>query len=279
VADALRVVEADLRDGEEVGRAFGDARPEWVFHLGAHGAYSWQAERRRIFATNLEGTINVLEAAGEAGATSVLCAGSSSEYGAKDHAPSEGDVLEPNSDYAVAKAAAALFASFLGREHGLPVATLRLYSVFGPSEQPGRFVPALVVHGLCGELPPLVAGGVVRDFVYLDDVVEAFLLAARSGVEPGAVFNVGSGIETTVFAAVESARRVFRLEVEPQYGSMPSRHWDTRRWVADPSRITSLLGWAPTVAFEEGLARTADWLRERPELWPRYGLDGARLAR
>ena len=148
LAGSVEVVEVDLRVPDGVTRAFVAARPEWVFHLAAHGGYSWQSERRRIFATNLEGTINVLEAAGRACAEAVLCAGSSSEYGRKDHPAAETELPEPNSDYAVAKAAATLFASFLGREEGLPVATLRLYSVFGPFEEPARLVPALVAHGL-----------------------------------------------------------------------------------------------------------------------------------
>jgi dolichol-phosphate mannosyltransferase len=276
VADSLETVPVDLRDDEGVSRAVEAAAPEWVFHLGAHGGYSWQSERRRIFDTNLRGTINVLEAAGRAGAEIVLCAGSSSEYGRKDHAPQETELPEPNSDYAVAKAAATLFASFLGREHGMPVATLRLYSVFGPFEDPARFIPALVVNGLRGRLPPLVDPAAVRDFVYLDDAVAAFTLAAERGVPAGAVFNVGTGVETSVAAAVESARALFSIASEPRFGSMSARAWETPRWVADPSQIGSVLGWRPTVPFADGLARTAAWLEGRPDLWGRYGLDRER---
>ena len=271
-AGSLELVAADLRDAGGVSQAFASRRPEWVFHLAAHGGYSWQSERRRIFATNLEGTINVLEAAGQAGAEAVLCAGSSSEYGRKDHPPAESELPEPNSDYAVAKAAATLYASFRGRDGGLPVATLRLYSVFGPFEEPGRFVPALVVHGLRGTLPPLVGPAVARDFVYLDDVVAAFLLAAETGVAPGEVLNVATGVETTVAAAVESARTLFAIAAEPVFGSMPARSWDTHTWVGDRSHIGAVLGWAPAVSFAEGLAETAAWLERRPDLWARYGL-------
>lgn len=272
LGEALAFVEVDVRDAEAVSAALADARPEWVFHLGAHGGYSWQSERVRIFATNLEGTINVLEAAGRAGAEAILCAGSSSEYGAKDHAPAESELPEPNSDYAVAKAAATLYASFLGRERRLPVATLRLYSVYGPFEEPARLVPALVAAGRRGELPPLAPPSTARDFVFVDDVVEAFLLAARGGVEPGEVLNVGTGVETTLAQAVEALRSLFGIEAEPVFGSMPARSWDTPRWVADPSRIAARLGWAAAVSFAEGLERMAAWLESRPDLWARYGL-------
>jgi len=272
LSGSLELVELDLREPDGVRRAFASPGPEWVFHLAAHGGYSWQSERRRIFATNLGGTINVLEAAGEVGSEAVLCAGSSSEYGRKDHPPAESELPEPNSNYAVAKAAATLYASFLGRDRGLPVATLRLYSVFGPFEEPGRLVPALVVHGLRGTLPPLVDAATARDFVYLDDAVSAFLLAAETAVTPGEVFNVATGIETTLAAAVEGARALFGLVAEPVFGSMPPRNWDTHSWVGDPSHIAAVLGWSPAVSFQQGLARTAAWLEGRPDLWARYGL-------
>jgi dolichol-phosphate mannosyltransferase len=152
------------------------------------------------------------------------------------------------------------------------VATLRLYSVFGPFEEPGRFIPTLVVHALRGELPPLVDPSIARDFVYLDDVVDAFLLAAARGVTPGDVFNVGTGVETTIAEAVDAARRTLGVEVAAQWGSMGARDWDTHRWVSDSTRIRSELGWDPAVPFDEGLARTAAWLQGREDLWLRYGL-------
>ncbi len=260
----------DLRDGDAVARAIGNAKPEWVFHLAAHGAYSWQTDRRRIIETNVIGTINVVDAAGRAGATAIVNAGSSSEYGDKDHAPSESEIVEPNSDYAVAKAAATHYVTLAAHRDGLPTCTLRLYSVFGPWEEPGRLIPALVVHALRGELPPLVDPAIARDFVYVDDVVDAFISAARDGVSPGEVFNVGSGVETTIGAAVEVTRQVFALDVEPQWGSMEGRAWDLRTWVSNPARIEAVLGWKPRVSFADGLARTAEWLREHEEFWPRY---------
>jgi dolichol-phosphate mannosyltransferase len=265
-------VQADLREPDAVAQAFRAARPEWVFHLAAHGGYSWQTDRRRIFESNVLGTINVLEGAEAGSSEVVLIAGSSSEYGVKDHAPAESERLEPNSDYAVAKAAATLLASHLGRERGLPVATLRLYSVFGPFEEPDRFIPTLVVHALRGELPPLVDPAIARDFVYLDDVIDAFLLCAARGVTPGDVFNVGTGVETTIAEAVDAARRTLGVEAPAQWGSMGARNWDTNRWVSDSTRIRTELGWEPAVPFDVGLARTAQWLQGREDLWLRYGL-------
>jgi nucleoside-diphosphate-sugar epimerase len=268
VAD-VRVAEADLRDAGAVAAAVAGARPEAVFHLGTRGAYSWQADAREILETNVLGTANVLDACARIGVGGVVNTGSSSEYGLKDHAPAETEALEPTSVYGVAKAASTLLCTSVAREQGLPVTTLRLYSVYGPWEEPGRFVPALAEAALRGTLPVLASPRVARDFVWVGDVVDAYLLAA-SAPGAGAVYNVGSGRQTTLSEAVDAARRVLGVSEEPSWGSMPDRSWDTDVWVADVSKIERELGWRPAVAFDEGLSRTAAWLQSDPAVRERY---------
>lgn len=255
----VQVVEADVRDRDAVCAVAGRVRPEWVFHLAAHGAYSWQRDRDGIFASNLVGTMHLLDATGDAGA--FIHTGSSSEYGVVDHAPSETEALRPNSDYAVAKAAATLYASHVGRCEDRRVVTLRLYSVYGPWEDERRLIPTLVRHALGGTLPPLVAPDTARDFVYVEDVVEAYLLAATAtGVEPGDVLNVGSGHQTTIREVVDVARDVFSVDIEPKWGSMPNRDWDTSTWVSDPRRARERLGWKAATSLRDGLRATAECL-------------------
>jgi nucleoside-diphosphate-sugar epimerase len=238
----VEVVEADVR--ESVPGEF-----DVVFHLAAHGAYSWQEDEREIRETNVCGTENALAAGGH-----VVVAGSSSEYGLKQYAPAEDEPLEPNSPYAEAKAAA----STLALDRGAVV--LRLYSAYGPWEEPNRLVPTLLTRGLRGELPPLVSPRIARDFVHIDDVCEAFLLAARAA-PPGRAYNVGSGRQTTVEEVVAVARRLLPHAAEPRWGSMPDRSWDTETWVASPERIRRELGWEARIGLEQGLAQTLEWLR------------------
>jgi dolichol-phosphate mannosyltransferase len=261
----------DLRDAAAVEAAVSQARPEYVFHLAAHGAYSWQQSLTRMIETNVAGIANVVEAAVRAGARAIVNAGSSSEYGIKDHAPPEDELPEPNSAYAVTKASATLYCGWVARTREQAVTTLRLYSAYGPWEEPRRLVPALVVHGLDRALPPLVDPNIARDFVYVDDLLDAFLLAAehaRPG--EGAVYNVGSGMQTTLRELAAAARLVFGIEQQPEWGSFPARHWDTDVWIADPRRIEAELGWRVRTPIDEGLAATARWLTERPTLAARY---------
>jgi nucleoside-diphosphate-sugar epimerase len=268
VAD-VRVAEADLRDADAVAAAVTGAHPEAVFHLGTRGAYSWQADAREILETNVLGTANVLDACARVGVAAIVNTGSSSEYGVKDHAPAETEPLEPTSVYGVAKAASTLLCTSVAREQALPVTTLRLYSVYGPWEEPGRFVPALAEAALRGTLPALASPRVARDFVWIGDVVDAYLLAASTS-GAGAVYNVGSGRQTTLAAAVDAARRVLGVSEEPSWGSMPDRSWDTEVWVADVAKIARELGWQPAVAFDEGFERTAAWLQSDPGVRERY---------
>jgi UDP-glucose 4-epimerase len=269
----LAVHEGDLRDRDAVRAAVDAAAPDWVFHLAAHGAYSWQTDARGIFESNVLGTLTLAQVCTDRGFEAFVHAGSSSEYGCKDHAPSEDEAPEPNSDYAVAKVAATLLCRNLAARHGLHMATLRLYSVYGPWEDPRRLMPVLAAHGLRGELPPLVDPDTARDFVHVDDVGEAFVRAARTPV-PGssAIYNVGSGSQTSMRRVVEVARQALNIPAEPRWGSHEPRPWDTGVWVADRSKIARELGWQPTRDLHSGLEGLAAWLREHPALWERYGV-------
>lgn len=270
------VVELDLREPDDVADLIGDRRPAWVFHLAAHGAYSWQRDAADILRVNVLGTQAVLDAALDCGAEAIVQAGSSSEYGRKDHAPSEDEALEPNSVYAAAKACATMLASETARRRGASVTTLRVYSAYGPWEDPRRLVPTLLANALGGQLPDLVAAETARDFVWIEDVVGAFLLAARTPQRrPGAVYNVGSGTQTTVGELVEKTRALLGVAAEPRWGSAAARDWDTSTWVANPSRISSELGWSSDVEVGEGLRRMLQWLEATPEVHERYGVSAA----
>lgn len=261
----------DISDAKAVSNTLDTIRPEWIFHLAAYGAYPFQQDVREMCATNVMGTINVLDAAVKVGFEAFVHAGSSSEYGYKDHAPAETERLEPNSDYAVTKASATLYCQHVGRRAGAPVRTLRLYSVFGMWEEPTRLMPTLAAAGLRGELPALVKPDTARDFVYVDDTVDAFILAAEtSGQEPGAIYNLGTGTQTTLAEVVAVARQELHVDAPARWGSMDGRSWDTDVWVADARVLRDRLGWRLRHDVESGFRRLAAWFRENPELLDWY---------
>jgi nucleoside-diphosphate-sugar epimerase len=264
----LRGIERDvemhvvaLEDRAATEAALGAIRPEWAFHLAAYGAYSSQTKIQTMIDTNLVATVNFVDACVAAGAEAIVNTGSSSEYGFKDHAPSEEERVDPNSSYAITKVAATHYCRLAAVARRVRIPTLRLYSVYGPWEEPSRLIPSLVRCGLRGELPALVNPDVARDYIFVDDVCRAYLRVAEAPWgDVGAVFNVGTGVQTSLRDIVEVARRVMNIAREPAWGSMPNRAWDTSAWVANIDKLRGELGFTPSVTLDEGFRRTVDWL-------------------
>lgn len=260
----LRLHTVDMGDRDALIRIVGKIRPDWIFHLAAHGGTASQNDCRQMVETNIVGTINLVEACLNVGFQAFVNTGSSSEYGFKHNAPSETEWLEPNSHYAVTKASASLFCRYTAQSQDAHMPTLRLYSVYGALESPNRLLPTLITLGLKGKLPPLVSPETAHDFVYIEDVIDAYLLAAKtSGQESGAIYNVGTGVQTALREVVEVAQRALGISVEPVWGSMPSRRWDTDKWVADNRKIEKALGWRPQHTFEEGFRQMVNWYKSR----------------
>lgn len=266
----LDTVSVDLSDRAAVERAVVEHRPEVVFHLAAHGAYSWQEDLDRMLTTNVRAIQALLDGARHIDAV-VINAGSSSEYGYQDHPPREHEIVRPNSHYAVTKVAATHLCQLAADQHGTRTMTLRLYSIYGPWEDPRRLMPTLVRHCRAGTWPPLVGRDTARDFVWIDDACEAFVSAATAAaVKPGAVFNIASGTQTTLGELVDTARTVFGVERAPEWGTMAARKWDTSVWVGDPTVATGELQWYARTSLADGLARFGTWFAEHPGIEARY---------
>jgi dolichol-phosphate mannosyltransferase len=262
-AVALHTV--DLLDPAALDALFAAVRPHWVLHLAAYGAYASQTGVAACVRTNVEGTVNLIDAAARHGVERFVNTGSSSEYGFVDHAPGEDEAPHPNSLYAATKLAATAYAQHAGRSGAVHATTLRLYTVYGPYEEPTRLIPTVVAHGLAGRFPPLVSPSIARDFVYVDDVLAAYEAALSADVAPGSVYNVGSGTQTSLRTVVDVARSYFGIAGEPAWDTLAARTWDTTTWIAKTARARAELGWEATTTFEDGFARTAAWVSERPE--------------
>jgi dolichol-phosphate mannosyltransferase len=175
--------------------------------------------------------------------------------------------LAPNSHYAVSKAAASHYLHFCGKQRQLPVVNLRLYSVYGPWEEPSRLVPSLVRSALAGTEVRLASPDSVRDFVAVEDVGRAFVQAAGR-MDPalcGESFNIGTGVETAVRQVVDLLLP-WAPDLAVVYGSGSGRAWEVNHWRADISKAQALLNWSPQIDLATGLARTVTWAKR--EGWP-----------
>jgi polyisoprenyl-phosphate glycosyltransferase len=260
----VRVV--DLLVDSNLEALLNDVRPRVIFDCVAYGAYSFETDSGLIYQTNFNFVSRLLERLVGRNVSTYIHAGSSSEYGDNASAPKESDPSAPNSDYAVSKVAAANLLYFWGKRKKFPCCNLRLYSAYGPLEDSSRLIPVLVRHGLERKYPPFVSPHISRDFVYIDDVTEAFVDASLNLVEEdyGESFNIGAGKRTTIGDVAELAREVFSIAESPTF-TMLDRSWDVPEWYANPLKAKQRLGWSPRTEFREGLGRTIDWFRALPD--------------
>jgi dolichol-phosphate mannosyltransferase len=257
------ILQADLLVDANLDYLIGQTDPKTVFNCVAYGAYSFETQSDLIYQTNFNLTAKILDRLSKKGIAAYVHAGSSSEYGDKASGPSETLLPEPNSDYAVSKVASANSIHYFGKKKQLPCANLRIYSVYGPFEDSSRLIPTVVKAGLEGKYPDFVHPDVSRDFVYIDDVCEAFLDTALNlrPAQYGDSFNIGSGVKTTIADVAKVSGGLFQIKDKPAFQSMENRTWDVKEWFADTKKTRELLGWEAKTSFSLGLQETAEWYR------------------
>ena len=256
------ILYCDIGSRVSVDSIFENYKPKSIFNLSAYGAYSKQNNINLIYQTNLIGTLNILE-----NCTNIrvyIHAGSSSEYGLNSKSPDEKDRLEPNSHYALSKVSTSYLLEYYAKFKNLLCANLRLYSIYGPWEEPDRLVPKLIEHGFNKTYPPLVNLNTTRDFVYIDDCVEAFLDAANNITinNSGVSINIGSGNKTTLNEIVCEVKKIFNINVDPEWGNMKNRAWDTSEWYGNHYLAKQIINWSPKTKLNEGLIKLKKWQEE-----------------
>jgi dolichol-phosphate mannosyltransferase len=271
VPDKNRVV-VDLLVDADLESLFTEIAPRTIFNCVSYGGYSFETDFQLIYRTNFNLTTRLLHLLEKRSISCYVHSGSSSEYGDNSSGPEESAPFEPNSDYAVSKVSSAALISYFGRKKGLPCANLRLYSVYGQLEDSSRLMPTLIRHGVEGKYPAFVHPDISRDFVYIDDVVEAFVATALNLKEEnyGESFNIGSGCKTTIADIATIARDLFKIDHEPGFSSMPDRVWDVSDWFANPEKAGRCLDWRPRTPLHEGLGSMVEWYRSLPDLEKYY---------
>jgi UDP-glucose 4-epimerase len=216
---------------------------------------------------NTHGTVSVLEAARRARVKRVVYAASSSAYGETPTLPKvETMAPDPLSPYAVTKLAGEYYCRVFHLNYGLETVALRYFNVFGPRQDPksqyAAVIPNFVGAALRGERPRVFGDGLQsRDFCYIDNVVEANLLAAEASGVAGRVYNVACGERTTLLDVIAALGRILGRHIEPDFA--PPRTGDIRHSLADVDLARRVLGYTGKVGFEEGLRRTVAWYREQ----------------
>lgn len=262
--DFIQLIEGDLRDCHAVHEAVRDI--ELIFHQGALPSVLRSVNNPiTTNQVNIEGTLNMLDAAREAGVRRVVYASSASTYGENLETPKREDMAScPISPYGVAKLAGEKYCQVFTRIYGLETVCLRYFNVFGPgqdarSEYTGA-IPIFITAFLDGDKIVVDGDGKqTKDFTFVDNVVQANLLAADAEGVAGEVFNIACGQQTSINQILSHLRKITGIDVDVTYG--PPRPGDIKHSQADISKACRILGYRPMVSVVEGLRRSVAWYR------------------
>jgi len=263
------LIAGDVRDPQAIQAAVKDC--EFVFHLGAlisiPYSYHHPAE---VAGTNFMGTLNVLLACREFGVRRLIHTSTSEVYGTALHVPiDEGHPLQGQSPYSASKIGADKLAESFYCAYGLPVTTVRPFNTFGPRQSARAVIPAIITQALTQSTIRLGNLDARRDFTYVNDTVNGFMMAAQAGDMDGKTFNLGTGrevrISELVRLVIERVSHPVKIVIDPE--RLRPEKSEVQRLLSDNSLAKKLLGWQPMVSFEQGLEKTIAWISSHLDLY------------
>jgi UDP-glucose 4-epimerase len=260
----LEILEGDLRDPSSVSRAVQNV--DIIFHEAAFvSVQKSMFEPKTCYDVNVSGTENLFEAARKAGVKRIVVASSAAVYGEPEAIPlSEDNKTQPLSPYAASKIINEIYADMYTRSFGIEVVVLRYFNVFGPRQTPdsqyAAAIPIFIHRLLSGQAITIFGdGGQTRDLIYVQDIVRANLIASESPDAAGNIYNICTGIETSIQQLVDSLRGLFPETLATQF-SQPQAG-DIYRSVGNPFRAKERLGFQPQTSLTQGLSKTVEWMR------------------
>jgi len=257
----------DLRDGFSIRKLVKDVQPEAVIHLAAISpvAYSYD-HPQEVFEVNALGTINLAEACLREvpNFKHFLYAGTSEEYGNQDKFPVTEDAeLRPNSPYSVSKVAADKYLQYMRAAYDFPVTVLRPFNTYGRKDNTHFVVERTITQMLQGKTVRLGDPTPARDFIYVDDHVDAYLTCLNDPKAKGEVFNFCTGRDITIKGLIGLISKLTGFKGKVQWNTIPARPLDIKKLVGSYEKAKKVLGWRPKYTLEEGLKKTIEfWERK-----------------
>lgn len=268
VLSSIEVYEADIRNKTQVQNTVKKFHPDYICHFAAYGVNPTHKDYMSAVETNVIGTINIIQAARLVDCKKIINLGSSSEYGNKTELIDENMVLTPVDIYGSSKAAATIIAHQIARENNINIITLRPFGVFGEMEAPHKLFAHIILQTLQSRNVDLTLCNQLRDYCYIDNIVDACILAIENDSVQNDIFNIGSGEVHQLKYYVELLFGHLQTDKKPNYGALPYR--ENERWVPKPNinKVKKMLSWEPKIDVEEGIVRTISWYKHNKHLYP-----------
>ncbi len=269
IREHLDIVAGDLRDLSAIKMASRDT--EIVFHLGALIAipYSYQ-HPQEVVESNVLGTMNVLLASRENAVARIIHTSTSEVYGSALKVPiDENHPLQGQSPYSASKIGADKLAESFYCSFDLPIVTVRPFNTYGPRQSARAVIPAIVIQALKGNRVQLGNLDAFRDFTYVQDTVDGFLLAAQAQHVEGKTINlgIGQGIRISDLVSMISSIMGKKIDVEVDSERLRPEKSEVNRLLSDNTLAKELLGWSPQISLQEGLAKTIEWISEHQDFY------------
>jgi dolichol-phosphate mannosyltransferase len=245
--------------GKSLNQTLKAYNPNVVINAATHGAYSFQQDEKSIIDSNLEVVNEIVNWAKET-SIQLIHLGTSSEYGANSNRPLETSLCEPNSKYAEAKLETTLLLKSAYDLFGLKSTVLRLYSIYGPLEDPSRLMPTLVNKIINDEKITLTDSEVSRDFIYIQDLLDLIgeLIKRHKEMSGFEIYNVASGKKTTMGDLGGILNELFPSNKGISFG-YPMRNWDLKDWVGNPEKILRKYDWKSSISITEGMMKLMEF--------------------
>ena len=260
----IAILDGSILDVSSISHAISESRPDVVFHLASTPFNPPSIPVKEHFDVNVLGILNLMEALDQSPNSKLVYTGSAAVYGSSSGAL-ESVAPTPNTILGATKAAASALLGAHARMTGRHVVELRLFSPFGPGERASRILPTIILSALAGNPVDTSEGLQKRDFVFIDDVIDAMLLAADEDGHGPEIYNIGSGRGVSIRDLVTEVLEIMGNPVVANFGAIPTRPDEIMNMTANIDYARDNLGWSPKIGLHEGLGRTIDWVTSNRE--------------
>lgn len=262
VSDILKIHDVDLRKQDAVRKAVSRIMPEKIFHLAANVNVSRNISQEEMLGNNFNGTVNLLKAAEAVDYDCFINTGTCEEYGNAKAPFSEGQEPRPVSPYSESKVRTTSYCIDYQKRTGRPVSVLRPFLTYGPFQKNRFFVPYVITSVLFNRPISTTKGEQTREFNYVEDIVDGFILASQSDAAVGEIINVGNGREYAIKFVLKKILGLMDAQIAVDY-SLPYRDNEIMHLFCTNEKARKILKWQPRTSLEYGLKKTIAWYRAK----------------
>lgn len=259
---ANHFIKADIGDISSLEKNLTDKSYDYIVNCGGYVDHSTFSKNGiDILNTHFGGVMNILHMINKSSLKKFINLGSGDEYGSNKSPQLESFRENPNSTYSFAKMASSHFLQMLNRTEGIPTTSIRLFLVYGPGQMENRFIPQIIKGCLQNKSFPTSSGTQIRDFCYIDDVIEAIFLALFSKKAEGQILNIGSGNPIQIRRIVMLINNIIG-KGNPVFGDVPLRILENMSLFPEINLAKEILDWVPATSIQDGLTKTIDSFNE-----------------